>query len=325
MRCFAIFGSLALSFSAFAQAPQLALPSNSDLVITGSVGTVYAVLYTTNLADPTAWRCLNLQLQAATASSAPNTAPASSGTRFYQVASVAPSNMVFVAPGTFTLGSPDSEVDRFSDEGPQTTVTFTKGIFVGMKMVSQQEYLSVTGKNPSVFTGDLTRPVDTVSWQDATNYCALLTQRERVAKHIPPGCVYRLPTEAEWENACRAGTTNRFNYGDDPGYTNLADHAWYTVNSTNQTHPGGLKPANGWGLFDMHGNLWEWCNDWYGPYPGGSVTDPAGADPNVDGRVIRGGSWADEDLFCRAACRLFDDPGSAFMSYGFRVVLAPGN
>jgi formylglycine-generating enzyme required for sulfatase activity len=236
--------------------------------------------------------------------------------------------MIFVAPGTFTLGSPDTEPDRFDDEGPQTTVTFTKGIFVSPKFVSQQEYLALTGSNPSTFTGDLTRPVDNVSWQNATNYCRLLTQQEIAAKHIPAGCVYRLPTEAEWECACRAGTTTMFNYGDDPAYTNLASHAWYSLNSGNQTHPGGQKPANAWGLYDMHGNLWEWCNDWYGAYPGGLVTDPQGPpgpDPQSSGRVLRGGSWADQDVFCRSACRLFDDPDSGFSSsYGFRVVLAPG-
>jgi formylglycine-generating enzyme required for sulfatase activity len=149
--------------------------------------------------------------------------------------------------------------------------------------VTQNEYQTVTGGNPSWFNGDrtsagyrdygvdLSRPVEWVSWEDATNYCGQLTERERTGGRIPTNCVYRLPTEAEWEYACRAWTSTRFSYGDDPGhttetaetvgYTNLTNYAWYLENSSGTTHPVGQKLANPWGLHDMHGNVWEWCQD----------------------------------------------------------------
>ena len=112
--------------------------------------------------------------------------------------------------------------------------------------------------------------METVSWYDATNYCGELTERERAAGRIATNSVYRLPTEAEWEYACRAGTSTRFSYGDDPGYTNLTNYAWYGDNSGGTTHPVGQKLPNPWGLYDMHGNVWEWCQDWWSDtYPGG--------------------------------------------------------
>jgi len=190
--------------------------------------------------------------------------------------------------------------------------------------VTQQEYQSVRTNNPSYFTGDPSRPVEQVSWLDATNYCRLLTERELAAGRIPAGYCYRLPTEAEWEYACRAGTSTRFYYGDDPGYTNLAAHAWYRNSSANTTHPVGQKPPNPWGLHDMHGNVWEWCQDWYAAaHPGGSVIDPQGP-PDGILRVLRGGSWYDFGWLCRSACRIGDDPAANYYNnYGFRVVLAP--
>ena len=221
---------------------------------------------------------------------------------------------------TFNLGSPPDELDRFDDEGPQTAVTISHGFRMGIHPVTQQEYQSVTGNNPSFFSGDPNLPVDQVSWQDATNYCALLTQQEAAAGRIPAGSHYRLPTEAEWEYAARATTSTRFFYGDDLDYTELANYAWYGDNSDDQTQPVGQKPANAWGLNDVSGNVWEWCQDWYGPYPGGAQTDPQGP---ADGsyRVLRGGSWASNEILCRSACRIADFPTSIFYEYGFRVVL----
>src|SRR5262249_41853232 len=157
--------------------------------------------------------------------------------------------------------------------------------------VTQGEYQSVTGVNPSFFSGSTNLPVEQVSWIDATNYCGMLTQRERAAGHIAASWQYRLSTEAEWEYACRAGTTTRFYYGDDLSYLNLTNNAWYEDNSDDQTHPVGLKPANPWGLYDMGGNVSEWCLDWYAPYPGGNVTDPLATDSTSGLRVLRGGSW----------------------------------
>jgi formylglycine-generating enzyme required for sulfatase activity len=234
-----------------------------------------------------------------------------------------PVGMVWIPPGTFTMGSPDSEQDRFDDEGPQTVVTLTHGFFMGQHEVTQAEYQAVIGSNPSYFSGDPNRPVEQVSWDDATNYCGKLTAAERAAGRLPTGYVYRLPTEAEWEYACRAGTTTRFFYGDDPGYTQLGNYDWYGSNSGSTTHAVGLKQPNPWGLYDMAGNVQEWCLDLWGTYPGWSVTDPRGP-ASGSYRVVRGGCWLDDGWDCRSALRLNFTPGDRRIFIGFRAVLAPG-
>jgi formylglycine-generating enzyme required for sulfatase activity len=232
------------------------------------------------------------------------------------------------------MGSPTNEVGRFDNEGPQTAVTISRGFWMWKYLVTQGDYLSLMGSNPSScttndFAGnpispDLTRPVETVSWGDATNYCAALTQRERGAERIATNSVYRLPTEAEWEYACRAWTSTRFSYGDDPDYSNLDQYGWFDVNSGNMTHPVGQKLPNPWGLYDMHGNVWEWCQDWYGLYPGGIALDPQGSPMGSD-RVFRGGVWRKPAEFCRSALRgVIYNPDFGYDSFGFRVVLAPG-
>src|SRR6266566_9619431 len=185
-----------------------------------------------------------------------------------------PTNMVFIPPGTFRMGSPTNEVDRYDMEGPQTAVTISRGYWMGKCEVTQGEYLAVMASNPSFITGDTNRPVEQVTWYDATNYCGVLTQREQAAGRIAADSVYRLPWEAEWEYACRAWTSTRFSYGDDPGYTNLTNYAWYKGNSGSTTHPVGQKLPNPWGLYDMHGNVWEWCQDlWSCNLPGGIDLD----------------------------------------------------
>lgn len=234
--------------------------------------------------------------------------------------------MVWIKPGTFVMGSPTGEVDHYDYyEGPQTVVTLTRGFWMGQHLVTQGEYVTVVGSNPSFFTGDLNLPVESVMWSDATNYCCLLTQSERAAGRLPATWGYRLPTNTEWEYACRALTTTRTYWGDDPGYTNLVNQAWYNGNSNGQTHPVGQKPANPWGLADMEGNLWEWCQDWFEVYPGGSVTDPQGPVSSTDGcRVGRGGSWYDDATWCRSAARYEFPPDNPWYPemMGFRVVLA---
>jgi formylglycine-generating enzyme required for sulfatase activity len=166
-----------------------------------------------------------------------------------------------------------------------------------------------------------------VSWFDATNYCATLTQQQRAAGRIPTNCVYRLPTEAEWEYACRAWTSTRFSYGDDPGYTNLTSYAWCFENSGFTTHPVGQKLPNPWGLYDMHGNVFEWCQDcWSDNLPGGIAVDPQGPASGSLG-VARGGDWGfwlAGDWYCRSAFRNDFDPDIRGRGFGFRVVLAPG-
>ena len=164
------------------------------------------------------------------------------------VLQVPPTNMVFIPPNTFTMGSPTNEVNRQADEGPQTTVTLTRGFWIGKYEVTQGEYLAVIGHNPSEFPGDLDRPVDSVSWLDATNYCAKLTQQELAAGRIPPGSHYRLPTEAEWECAARAGTSTRFSYGDDPNFTSLTNHAWYSVQQRFRDSSGRPKVTESLGI-----------------------------------------------------------------------------
>jgi formylglycine-generating enzyme required for sulfatase activity len=235
-----------------------------------------------------------------------------------------PDNMVFIPPNTFIMGSPTNELHRDVNEGPQTTVTLTRGFWIGKYEVTQGEYLSIMNTNPSQFPGDLSRPVSSVSWPDATNYCRLLTQRERAAGRISPGSQFRLPTEAEWECAARAGTTTRFSYGDDPGYTRLPNYAWQSLEDGLNVHPVGLKLPNPWGLYDMAGNVFEWCQDWLGPLPGGAVTDPTGPDSNpIGNKIMRGGAFDFGGGACRSASRMFfgNHPALTDWNLGFRVVL----
>jgi formylglycine-generating enzyme required for sulfatase activity len=316
--------------------PVLDLRLYAGLSITGVVGTVYSVEYVTDLAqtnNPSAWRCLEyLQLPASPYLWADKSAPAT-GKRFYRaVGMAAPTNLAFIPPGTFRMGSPTNEVDRWDDEGPQTAATLTKGFWMGKYEVTQGEYLAVMGSNPSYFqppnaTADTNRPVEWVTWYDATNYCATLTQREQAAGRIGTNSVYRLPTEAEWEYACRGWTSTRFSYGDDPGYTNLTNYAWYGDNSDGQTHGVGQKLPNPWGLYDVHGNVWEWCQDWWSDnLPGGIAVDPRGPDTGSY-RVIRGGGWSywyELARYCRSALRYDFNPDDGYYIIGFRVVLAPG-
>ena len=246
-----------------AQAPAgLDINLYAGLSLTGEVATVYSIEYVTDLArtnDPGAWRCLEfLQLPASPYWWGDSSAPAT-GQRFYRATVYSPpTNMVFIPPGTFRMGSPTNEQDRASREGPQTAVTLSRGFWMGRYEVTQGAYQSVMNTNPSYFAGLSNHPVEQVTWEDAINYCGQLTQQERTAGRIAANTLYRLPTEAEWEYACRAWTSTRFSHGDDDGYTNLTDYAWYALNSGATTHPVGQKLPNLWGLHDMHGNVFEW-------------------------------------------------------------------
>jgi formylglycine-generating enzyme required for sulfatase activity len=263
-----------------------------------------------------------------------------------------PEHLVWIKPGTFTMGSPATEQDRMDDrEGPQTQVTISQGFWMSKHETTQEEYQSVMGTNSSYFQGwklfrlrvwqavmgtnqsrfkgDTKRPVETVSWHDATNYCAKMTAGERAAGRLPAGYEYRLPTEAEWEYACRAGTTTATAYGDSLSSTqaNFAGNKPYggAANGPyleNTTKVGSYAP-NAWGLYDMHGNVWEWCWDWYGPYPGEGVIDPRGPNTGSD-RVFRGGGWNSYGGDCRSADRDYGWPDYRGRNGGFRPVLAPG-
>ena len=227
---------------------------------------------------------------------------------------------VWLPAGQFMLGSPDNEQDRNSDEGPQTLVSLTHGFWMGRYEVTQGEYQSVMGSNPSAITGDTNRPVENVSWHDATNYCGRLTQQERAAGRLSAAWEYRLPTEAQWEYAARAGTTNRFSFGNDPGYTKLGNYAWYDANHEGTTHAVGGKLPNQWGLYDTYGNVWELCLDWYGTYAGGTAIDPQGP-PTGSERVGRGGGYYSSPRLCRSSFRFRNDPVYLFSGQGFRMAL----
>lgn len=332
-----------LTPTAIAQAPALlSIQTYPGLAITGAVGTVYSVEYITDLAQsstPSAWRCLEfLQLPATPYLWSDRSAPAT-GQRFYRAeVFLPPTNMAFIPPGTFRMGSPTNEEDRTPPEGPQTTVIISRGFWMGKYELTQGEYLSLMNTNPSLFTTndfflqpippDLARPVERVSWFDATNYCGQLTQQERAAGRIPTNCVYRLPTEAEWEYACRALTSDRrFFYGDDPGYTNLSNYAWYSENNTNfllSTQPVGRKLPNPWGLYDVYGNVSEWCQDLFVlPFPGGILIDPVFQNTGTNRVPSKGGHWADPGQYCRSAMRIRNGRGDIGPTTGFRVVLAP--
>jgi formylglycine-generating enzyme required for sulfatase activity len=300
----------------------------AGITVTGSVGRVYAIQTTTDLSRPESW----VNLAIITLPNSPylffDTQNPATSARFYRaVRQSVTTNMIYIASGTFTMGSPTSEVDRWPDE-TQHTVVLTHGFYICKYLVRQGDYLAVIGVNPSHFTGTnypqctLNCPVEMVSWNDATNYCARFTQQEAAAGRLAPGWEYRLPTESEWEYACRAGTTTRFSYGDDPGYINLTSYAYYFDNSFVETHPVGQKMPNPWGLFDMQGNVDEWCLDWYGSYPSGTVTDPQGHATGQD-RIVRGGHYFSAGSYCRSAQRYHYSPATANDKIGFRIVLAP--
>ena len=304
----------------------LAINLYAGLSITGAVGTVYAIQASTNLANTNSWITVNFIQFPVTNYFWADTSAAATGQRFYRAVTFSPTNLAFIPPGTFRIGSPTNEVDRSTNEGPQTAVTITRGFLMGIYPVTQAQYQSLMGSNPSTFSGHPSYPVETVSWNDATNYCAALTQQELAAGRIPLGSQYRLPTEAEWEYACRAWTSDRrFNYGDDPGYTNLPSYAWCFTN-TSSPQPVGLKLPNQWGLYDMYGNVQQWCLESFGAfgtYPGGSIIDPQVGNP-ADNQPYRGGSWFSALSDCRSAHRGGSFPTGRGFSVGFRVVLAAG-
>ncbi len=223
--------------------------------------------------------------------------------------------LVPIPAGEFTMGSPTSESGHSKDEGPQTLVTITRTFWLGKFEVTQLQWVELMGRNPSPIenTGP-DEPVENVSWTDAMEFCRKVTERERQAGRLPDGYAYTLPTEAQWEYACRAGTTGS-HAGD------LDAMAWYDQNSGKTTHPVGKKQPNGWGLYDMHGNVWEWCRDWLGNYPGGSVTDPKGP-ASGSRRVLRGGSCFNSAQDCRSTYRLGTGPDNIGSILGFRLALA---
>ena len=222
--------------------------------------------------------------------------------------------LVYVEPGSFQMGSNDGE----SNEKPVHTVRLSHGYWMGKHEVTQQQYQSIMGTNPSDFKAD-SNPVETVNWNDCVSFCQKLTDRERRAGQLPSGYEYRLPTEAEWEYASRGGGRGRSTkYA---GANTINDVAWHRRNSGSTTHPIGQKPANELGLYDMSGNVWEWCLDCYGGYSDGSQINPEGPGKGSY-RVFRGGGCRNAASDCRVAFRNFRESTFMINDVGFRVVLA---
>ena len=231
-------------------------------------------------------------------------------------------DFVYIEPGTFMMGSPADEPGRHSNETLHQ-VTLTKGYYMQTTSVTQGQWETVMGTNPSYFDtcGD-NCPVDRVSWDDAQAFIAELNRMEATNG-------YSLPTEAQWEYTCRAGSTTAFTNGEitETGCdydANLNAMGWYCYNADGKIHPVAQKQANAWGLYDMHGNMWEWCSDWYGNYPSGSVVDPEGPSTGIY-RVLRGGCINDGAQSCRSAVRYDFVPHTGGHQAGFRVVLLPSD
>jgi formylglycine-generating enzyme required for sulfatase activity len=218
-------------------------------------------------------------------------------------------DLKLIAPGRFAMG----DAGRDSNEKPHE-VTLTKPFYLGVYEVTNAQWRRVMGSVPSTWQ-DGDRPVERVSWDDTVEFCRKLSA---VPGEQAAGRTYRLPTEAEWEYACRAGTTTVFSFGDDEKL--LGDFGWFDGNAGSQTHPVGLKKPNGLGLHDMHGNVWEWCSDWYGRDLNGGVTDPQGP-ARGSTRVRRGGSWSYSAGLCRSAFRVGLDSSSRHNFLGFRLAM----
>ena len=255
------------------------------------------------------------------------------------------------------MGSEHPDIDW--NASPLRQVTLTKGFWIGKYPVTQEEWIAVMEDNPSYYTEEngyhpvdgesaLKRPVEQVSWYDVLVFCNLLSTKNGLSPAYQingstnpddwgdkplyawdPSALwdsvqivsgsngYRLPTEAQWEYACRAGSTTEYYFGNNEN--DLYNYAWYSDNSNNQTHQVGKKLPNNWGLYDMHGNVWEWCWDWYDFYPTTAQTDPTGA-PSGDDRVFRGGSWYNNDSNLLTGYRDYHIPSSQNDNRGFRVV-----
>ena len=218
-----------------------------------------------------------------------------------------PLRMVRIPAGSCVMGSPEGV--GHADEHPRRRVRISRPFLLGVHPVTQAQWEAVMGSNPSRFTGDSERPVDSVAWTDCQEFLGKLSG-------MGIG-TFRLPTEAQWEYACRAGTATRYFWGDDAG--RMGEYVWYRENSGEQTHPVGGKHPNPWGLFDMNGNVLEWCSDWYAPYTAGGKTDPTGPAKGTD-CVMRGGSWNCGPAYCRPAARGWCAPFCRYEFYGFRLV-----
>jgi formylglycine-generating enzyme required for sulfatase activity len=222
---------------------------------------------------------------------------------------------ILIPSGSFTMGADKNFENANDDATPQHRVSINKPLYLGTYEVTQAQWAAVMGNNPSNYKG-WSNPVEQVSWDDIQVFIQRLNQKEGHTR-------YRLPTEAEWEYAARAGTESTYSFGDDAGQ--LGRYAWYGENyDSGFTHPVGQKQPNAWGLYDMHGNVWEWVQDWYGEryYSNSPGTDPKGPSSGSN-RVIRGGSWNLNAEYCRSAYRDYIAPDYRYYIMGFRMALSP--
>jgi len=346
-----LFGFAATVFALWTAAPECLAQSPPSLslhwtagvarlTLSGDAGSPCTIEYSTNLSSGAAWTALtNCTLFGGSMQVVDSNATPGSF-RFYRAEISVPAGMAWIPAGTFVMGSPTNEPDRSTNE-LQHTVTLTNGYFIGKYLVTQGSYLSLMDTNPSYFstnggyTQDLSLPVETVSWGDASNYCEALTAQQQASGQLLANWFYRLPSESEWEYACRAGTTNPFYSGGGLTSTQANFDGEYpyvagvgTSNNVNGVFLGkttnvGSYPANPAGLYDMAGNVWEWCQDWYGSYPTGSVINPLGPATGTN-RVFRGGALNSIGADCRSAQRDSAAPTERLNTIGFRVVLSPG-
>ena len=219
---------------------------------------------------------------------------------------------VQIPDGEFIMGSESGEAGRYTHEGPVHKVKISKPFCIGVSEVTQKQYVAIMGDNPSSFAIS-NNPVETINWSDANKFCKKMST---ITKNI-----VTLPTEAQWEYACRAGSSTVYCFGDDSSL--LSDYAWYNDNSGEKTHSVGQKKPNALGLYDMHGNVWEWCQDWYDSdyYKNSTSVDPKGRSTGST-RILRGGGWMSGPRDCRSAYRLGSDPDYRWYGIGFRVVLS---
>jgi formylglycine-generating enzyme required for sulfatase activity len=239
--------------------------------------------------------------------------------------------LVWIPKGQFTMGSPVEEEGSEDDETPHS-VTLTADYYLGVTEVTQEQFRRVMGSNPSGYQGDKaaeinprtgrairavdtgSHPVENVTWPEAVEFCRKLSA---LPAEQQAGRAYRLPTEAEWEYACRAGSKTAYSFG--AALEKLAEHAWFDQN-TKMPRPVATRKPNAWGLHDMHGNVWEWCADWLGDYPSTAVIAPKGPDKGTD-RVVRGGGWDIDSAACRSAYRDGGEPATRLASLGFRIAM----
>lgn len=220
-------------------------------------------------------------------------------------------DFVKIPAGEFMMGSPEDEEYSDRDEEPQHVVTISNDFYMGVYEVTQEQWKTVMDSEPFYFKGD-DLPAEKISWTNANKFVEELNKLEGTDK-------YRLPTEAEWEYAARAGTTTAYFFGDDTG--ELKNYAWYDGNSEDRTRAVGLKEPNPWGLYDIYGNVAEWVQDEYHSNYNKAPTDGSEWTGGVDRRVIRGGSWGSDDVNCRSADRDEISPGSRKEEIGFRIVM----